>query len=124
MTRKKAQIEVLLNNLAFIDRVESLKTTYYVFKGEIDYVIVSYRDAKYRSGSFNIVSSDMLVRIRNTFSGKQRLTRREIEEHRKMKRFAGKFDVLQALYVLVALGDAKLDRRSPKSRTLYFNIKA
>ena len=120
---KNPRVKLLLNDLRYIDTVEAKRTVYHVFQSDKDYLIFSYRDATYRSGNFNVVASDTMERIRRTFAGRQRITRREIEEHPRIKRFVKDFDVLQALYVLVAAKQATIDGRSPNSKTLYFNIR-
>lgn len=113
----------LLDNLTNLGLVESTRTVYYVFQSGKDYLIFSYKNATYKSGNFNVVMADMVERVRSTFTGKQRVTRKMVMEHQRMKKFAKDFDVLQALYILVAIGKASFDKRSPNDRTLYFNIK-
>ncbi len=117
------KVKVLLHDLKYIDKVESKRTIYYVFQAENDYLIFSYRDSTYSSGNFNVVMADTVERIRRIFPGKKRVTRRMIEEHPRLRRFAKYFDVLESLYVLVALKQASIDGRSPKAKKLYFNIK-
>jgi hypothetical protein len=113
----------LLNNLKFIDSVESKKTIYYIYQANKNYIVFSYRDSTYKSGNFNIVSGETIRRIFKIFNGEQRVTRRMIEEHPRMKRFSKSFDILQSLYVLVSLKMAIIDQRSKNSKTLFFNIK-
>jgi hypothetical protein len=123
MGTKNPKVRYLLNDLKYIDIVESKRAVYYVFQTGKDYLIFSYKDSTYRSGNFNVVAADTIDRIHRIFKGHKRVTRREIEEHPRMKRFAANFDVLQALYVLVALKQVSIDRRSLTGKALYFNFK-
>ena len=123
MLKKIPKVKYLLNDLTYIETVESKRTIYYVFHAGKDYAIFSYRDSTYRAGNFNIVMADTIERLYRIFKGKRRITRREIEEHPRMKRFVADFDVLQALYVMVAVKEASIDQRSPNDKALYFNFK-
>jgi hypothetical protein len=69
------------------------------------------------------VRAETIERVYRAFRGEKRVTRRQVEEHPRMKSFTADFDVLQALYVMVALKQTSIDKRSPKSRALYFNFK-
>lgn len=120
---KIPRLPELLEDLTFLGLVESTRTVYYVFLSGKDYIIFSYKSAAYKSGNFNVVMADMVERVKSTFSGKKRVTRKMVMEHPRMKKFAKDFDVLQALYILIALEKATFDKRSPNDRTLYFNIK-
>ncbi len=123
MRKKTPKVKYLLNDLKYIETVESKRAVYYVLQTGKDYLIFSYKDSTYRSGNFNVVMADTIERIHRIFNGHKRVTRREIEEHPRMKRFVADFDVLQALYVLVALKQASIDRRSLTGKALYFNFK-
>lgn len=123
MRTKTPKVKHLLNDLKYIETVESKRTVYYVFQTGKDYLIFSYRNTTYRSGNFNVVVADTIDRIHRIFKGQKRVTRREVEEHPRMKRFTADFDVLQALYVMVALKLSSIDGRSPNDRALYFNFK-
>ena len=123
MPKRTPKVKSLLNDLIYIETVESKKTIYYVFHAGKDYAIFSYRDSTYRAGNFNMVMADTIERLHRTFKGHRRITNREIKEHPRMKRFVDKFDVLQALYVMVAMKQASIDRRSPNNKALYFNFK-
>lgn len=116
------RIASIFANLQYIDSVETSKTVYYVFQNLDDFVLYSFRDAGYKAGYFSVVASETIDRIHKTFSGRQRVTRKEIEVHPKMKKFLNNFDVLHSLYVLIALRKASIDKRSKQARTLYFNI--
>jgi hypothetical protein len=119
---KTSKLPDLLSNLKYINKVQSKRTVYYVFQSEKDYLLFSYSNSTYRAGNFNVVMADMVERIKSIFVGKPRITRKMVEEHPQMKKFAKDFDVLQALYVLVATGQASIDKRSPNVLRLYFNI--
>lgn len=123
MRKKTPKVKYLLNDLKYLETVESKRAVYYVFQTGKDFLIFSYKDSTYRSGNFNVVMADTIERIHRIFKGHKRVTRREIEEHPRMKRFVADFDVLQALYVLVALKQASIDKRSLSGKALYFNFR-
>jgi hypothetical protein len=123
MTKKSPKINQLLNNAVYVGKVTTKKTVYYVFQTEKDYLLFSFKDATYMSGNFNVVMADTVERIYSAFKGKKRVTRADIECHSQMKKFVTGFETLQTLYVLVAQKRASIDRRSPNTTTLYFNIK-
>ncbi|MFZ1041466.1 MAG: hypothetical protein WCA79_07195 [Anaerolineales bacterium] len=68
--------------------------------------------------------ADTVEPIHCIFKGQKRITRREIEEHPRMKSLTANFDVLQASYVIAATKQAFVHRRSPNDRALYFNFKS
>jgi hypothetical protein len=123
MRKKTPKVKYLLNDLQYIGSTESKRTIYYVFQTGKDYLICSYRDSTYRSGNFNVVMADTIERVYRIFNGEKRVTRRQIEEHPRMKKFIADFDVLQALYVMVAMRQVSIDRRSLNAKALYFNFK-
>lgn len=108
--------------LEFIGIVNSKKTVYYVFGGGDDYLVCSFRDATYQRGNFNIVPRTSAERILSEFKGEKRVTSKAVQDHPKMKAFFAGFEVLQALYVLAATGNVKIDRRSPRKTKLFFNF--
>lgn len=123
-TQRRPNLEKLLKKLDYKGTVDSMRTVYYVYAaGEDFYMIFSIKNSNYKAGNFNVVSTDMVNRIMRTFGGKSRITRRNIEENPRMKKFVGTFDVLQTLYVIVAMGWASIDKRSPNANKLYFNIR-
>src|SRR5690349_9593515 len=108
MRRTPPILKSLIQDPEYIGKVMSKKTLYYVFQTGKYYLVFSYRDSTYRKGNFNVVSMETTERIYKIFRGKKKLTRREIEAHSGMKRFVADFDVLQALYVMVALRQASI----------------
>jgi hypothetical protein len=125
MRKSTPQLKVLLNEAEYIDKVPSRTALYYVFKVRRYYLIFTYKDTNYRSGNFNIADIETVERIYRIFKGKKGITRREIEDHSSMKRFVVDFDVLQALYVMVALDQAFITKRSLKAKSgpLIFNFR-
>jgi hypothetical protein len=124
MPKNAPKVKYLLNDLQYIGMTESKRTVYYVFQSGKDYLIFSYRDSTYRSGHFNVVRAETIERVYRVFRGEKRVTRRQVEEHPRMKSFTADFDVLQALYVMVAMKQASIDRRSLNNKALYFNFKS
>lgn len=123
MAKKIPNIRELIENAEYINKVNTKKTVYYVFFTKPDYLIFSYRDATYKSGNFNYVAADTVTRIQEAFKGKKRVTSKDIQSHPQMKKFITRFDFLNVLYVLVAMKQAAIDKRSLNQPTLYFNFK-
>lgn len=123
MPKKTPKINQLLNDAVYVGKTSTRKTAYYVFQTEKDYLLFTFKDAKYMSGNFNLVMADTVDRIYTAFRGKKRVTRADIESHPQMKKFVTGFEALQTLYILVAKKRASIDQRSLNKMTLYFNIK-
>lgn len=121
MATSLPKIEEVFKDVQLIDKVYSQKTVYYVCESGKNYLVFSFKDSTYVNGFFNVVSGDMVERITRIFGGSKGITAKEINEHPQMKRFAKRFSVLQALYVLVGQKRAKIDGRR-KAKRLYFNI--
>ena len=117
------QVKSLMSMMQFKGEVASKRQIYYLFESKKGYVLFSLSSPN--TGNFSVVDPDAVHSAEKIFAGKRGITRKTFEEHPKMTRLIkkGSFDALLILYVLVALGKAKIDGRI-KSRTLYFNIKS
>lgn len=109
--------------MQFKGEVASKRQIYYLFESKKGYVLFSLSSPT--TGNFSVVDPDTVSYAERLFAGKQGIKKKTLEEHPKMSRLIKKdtFDALLILYVLVALGKAKIDHRK-KSRALHFNIKA
>lgn len=108
--------------LEYKDQVISKKAIYQVVSSGDDYIVYSFRTSDHRKGNFNHVTRGNIDRIFKEFAGEQRVTCAMMLSNPKIGRFFDRFSLLQTLYAMVAIKLAKIDRRSPKSNTLYFNF--
>jgi hypothetical protein len=98
------------------------KTIYQVIATGDDFIVYSFRTADHRRGNFNHVTRGNIDRVFKEFAGEQRVTCTMMLSNPKIGRFFDRFSLLQTLYAMVAIKQAKIDHRSPKSNTLYFNF--
>ena len=117
-------IKSLVQGLSYVDRVAGKRQTYYVFRGHDYFLVLSFSKTKRQAGNFNIVESEAVDYVRPRFRGKKAVTSNDVVVKAKRSRHvASALAALNILYVLAALGDAKVDARrvGPK---LYFNFKS
>jgi hypothetical protein len=109
--------------LSFRGKVDGQRQTYYVFEGDKFFFVCSFSRAKPKAGNFNIVGGEAVRYVRKLAGGGQGVTSQDLYRRSRMPRHIGSaLEALNILYVLVALGDAKIDRRHT-GRQLHFNIK-
>jgi hypothetical protein len=117
-------IQSLLQGLSYVNEVDGKRQTYYVFRGNDCFLVLSFSRTKSRAGNFNIVESEAVEYVRHRFRGKKAVTSNDIVAKAKRSRHVpNSLAALNILYVLAALGDLKVDARrvGPK---LYFNFKS
>ncbi len=116
------QVKTLMNMMQYKGEVASKRQIYYLFESKKGYVLFSLPSPT--TGNFSVVDPDAVSYAERLFAGKQGITRKTLEEHPKMSRLIkkGTFDALLILYVLVALGKAKIDGRI-RAKSLCFNIR-
>ena len=108
----------ILRNLDYVNEVEAKRQTYYVFEGSQFYALLTKGRSK-NSYHVNTVPAETVKHLRKAYGGRQKLTVTQVMS--KSRRFSDRFATLSALYVLCALGEAKIDRRYHEKQ-LYFNI--
>ena len=116
-------IRSLVKGLKYCGEAKGKRQTYLVFESAAGYVVMSASRTKRASGYFNLVSRDAVARIRKRYAGKRDVTAKLLATR---SRGAGVRDALQALnilYVLVAIGAARVDDRHADTR-LHFNVAA
>lgn len=115
-------IRSLSKGLAFQGQVKGTKQTYYVFAGHNAFFVFSFSRAKPKAGYFNMVSFEAAKYADKLLRGRQGVTAQELHKRSRTPRLVGSaLEALNILYVLVAAGRAKIDRRH-KTRQLFFNI--
>ncbi|MCL4394819.1 MAG: hypothetical protein M1482_08475 [Chloroflexi bacterium] len=118
------KVEKTFGELHYLGQMVSRIKTYYVFRGDDHYLVVSYSAP--HTGNFSIVASEAVNFVQDHFAGKKGITKHDIEDHpAKAKYIKGTFDILNIFYVLVATKQASIDRSLSKGATvpLHFNIR-
>lgn len=115
-------IKSLSAGLSFRGNVSGRRQKYYVFEGKNSYFVFSFSRAKPKSGYFNMVSNEAVAYVQRLARGTQGLTAQALEKRsRKPKLIGSPLEALNVLYVLVAIGGAKIDHRH-KDKQLFFNV--
>ena len=108
--------------LTFRGRVEGQRQTYDVFEGKKFFFVCSFSRSKRKAGNFNIVDAEAVRYVQRLAGGEHGVTSRDLHERSRTPRHIGSpLEALNVLYVLVAIGGAKIDRRH-KGKQLFFNI--
>jgi hypothetical protein len=116
-------IRNLTTGLRYKGEVEGKRQTYYVFEGKSQYLVMSFSRSKANAGNFNVVASDAVGYVARRFAGRQRLTAKILyNTSRRPKLVRDRLAALNILYVLVAIGRAKIDARFHE-REIYFNLR-
>lgn len=111
----------LIAGLDFRGTVEGQRQTYYVFEGEGFFFICSFSRRKKKAGNFNIVDLEAVRHAERLLGRRLRVTAQELYQRSRNRRHVGTaLEALNILYVLVATGRLRIDRRH-KGRQLVFN---
>ena len=115
-------IKKLVQGLSYVGEAAGKRQTYYVFRGQDYFLVLSFSKTKPQAGNFNIVDSEAVDYVRNRLRGKKGVTANDVVARARRSRHVPRsLAALNILYVLVALGDAKVDTRRV-SPQLYFNF--
>lgn len=110
-------------NIEYCGEVVAPRRNYTVFRSNRQYLLLSKKSNSLVQGDFVAIKSDAVERLAKRLRGQTKLTTSVIlERTRSGQYFKTRFDVLNVLYVLLALKRARIDRRF-KRRALYFNVK-
>jgi hypothetical protein len=113
-----------LTQLSYVGKVQGQRQVYHVFEGGDRYLIASASRSKPNAGYFNLVEKGTLDYVYKRLSGERGVTSQYIvRQAKRTKRIVDSLHALNILYVLVALGKAKIDRKR-EGRRLYFDIQA
>ncbi|HLC02698.1 MAG TPA: hypothetical protein VJK02_06650 [Anaerolineales bacterium] len=111
-----------LTNLTYVGKVQGQRQTYHVFEGGDSYLIASPSRSKPNAGYFNLVEKTAVDYVLKRIKGERGITSQLIVQRaRRTKRIVDSLHALNILYVLVALGKAKIDRKR-EGRRLYFDV--
>ena len=115
-------IKSLSAGLSFRGNVVGRRQKYYIFEGKDSYFIFSFSRAKPKSGYFNMVSTEAVTYVERLARGEQGVTAQSLNKRSRKPKFIGSaLEALNILYVLVAIGSAKIDHRH-KDKQLFFNV--
>jgi hypothetical protein len=112
----------LVQGLTYLGSVTGKKQTYHVFEGAGFFLVLSFSRAKRGAGNFNIVDAAAVEYVHRRFAGKSGVTTGDVvKKTRQSRRVRDALAALNMLYVLAAMGRAKVDARrgGPK---LFFNV--
>lgn len=120
----RKSIARLQSGLVFRGEVAAVRQTYYVFEAEGAYFLLSFALAESKAGSgyFNVVDAKAVDYVRERFAGGRAVTAKEVAARaRRTAHAPSNLAALNILYVLVALGRAKIVREGT-NRQLVFSI--
>jgi hypothetical protein len=113
-----------LSMLEPVGGAQGLKQTYDVLRGRKYYVVGSMSRVKRRSGNFNVVAAEAVEATHEAFGGQEAVTSKMVRQRLQRRGISVEtLEALNILYVLVALGKARVDRRRSQ-RELFFNLTA
>lgn len=116
------RVKEVLAELRYVGEAEGVRQKYFVFRGQQHYLVLSFKKDDAAAGNFNIVEADAVAYVEGKFRGVKGLTSKQLyEESRRTRPFKDRLAALNALYVLVAAGQATVDHRF-KPGTLVFNL--
>ena len=120
--RRTVNLKSLSAGLSFRGKVSGHRQTYYVFEGGEFFFVCSFSRTKPKAGNFNLVGLEAVSYVERLVRGEQGVTARDLYRRSRTPRYIDSaLQALNILYVLVATGRAKIDRRH-KGRQLFFNI--
>lgn len=112
----------VLGGMDYVGEVAATKRVYSVFSYGKGYILASNKTYSVWEGDFVIVPGRHVEYLAKRLKGQSALTTKAIKDRTRKASFArDRFNVLNGLYVLIALGRAKIDRRY-KQRAIYFNV--
>lgn len=127
VTKREARKKIasLQSGLAFRGEVTGVRQTYFVLEAEGMFFVMSFAlsEAKPGAGYFNVVTAKAVDYVRDRFSGERKVTAKEVaSQARRTKHAPTSLIALNILYVLVALGEAKIVSEGA-NRQLVFSIR-
>ena len=118
-------IRKLQQGLKYRGRVAAIRQTYHVFEASDYFFVLSFALSRSRRGSgyFNAVSSAAVHYVQGHLGGKSGVTAKDVfAVARRTRHVPTRLMALNILYVLVALGQARI-LRSGEHRQLFFALR-
>jgi hypothetical protein len=115
-------VKKLVQGLTYLGAVKGKRQTYYVFKGSGLFLVLSFSRAKRSAGNFNVVEAKAVDYVHQRFAGKSGVTTSDaVKKARRSRHVPNALVALNILYVLTAMGRAKVDARHSGPK-LFFNV--
>jgi hypothetical protein len=118
-------IRSLQRGLRYCGRVAAVRQTYHVFESERFFLALSFARSRSRraSGYFNLIDKAAVDYVQERVGGSRGVTANEVvEAARRTGHVPTRLLALNVLYVLVALGRARITRAG-EHRQLYFAVR-
>ena len=115
-------IRDLSAGLSYEGKVAGRRQTYFVFSSPKAFFVFSFSRAKPKAGYFNMVTRQAHQYVRRLTRGRQGVTAQDVNKRARTRKHVGSsLEALNVLYVMVALGEAKIDQRHTGIQ-LFFNV--
>ena len=115
-------IRDLSAGLSYEGKVSGRRQTYYVFSSPKAFFVFSFSRAKPKAGYFNMVTRDAHAYVHRLTRGRQAVTAQDVTKRARNRKHVGSaLEALNVLYVMVALGEARIDQRHTGIQ-LFFNV--
>ena len=112
----------LVKGLKYLGSVTGKKQTYHVFSGAAFFLVLSFSRSKRGAGNFNVVEAAAVEYVHKRFAGKSNVTTSDVvKKTRRTRHVRNALAALNMLYVLAAMGRAKVDARRSGPK-LFFNV--
>lgn len=112
----------LVRGLRYLGSATGKKQTYHVFGGAGFFFVLSFSRSKRGAGNFNVVNAAAVEYVHKRFAGKSNVTTSDVvKQTRRTRHVRDALAALNMLYVLAAMGRAKVDARRSGPR-LFFNV--
>jgi hypothetical protein len=67
-------VKSLVQTLSYVGKATGKRQTYFVFRGEGDFLVLSFSKTKPQAGNFNIVDAEAVDYVRSRFAGAKAVT--------------------------------------------------
>lgn len=118
-------IKQLQQGLDYCGRVAAVRQTYHVFQAKDAYLVLSFARSKDRKGSgyFNLIAQAAVEYVQGRVGGRSGVTANDVvQAGRRTKHITGRLQALNILYVMVALGQAAI-QKAGANRQLFFAVR-
>jgi hypothetical protein len=114
----KAQEAV--SDLRYEGEATGTRQTYYIFRGRQHFLVLSFKRNEPTAGNFNIIASSAVAYAEAKYRGARGITARQVlADARRTRHFKDRFAALNTLYVLVALGRARVSNPGKPGALLF-----
>ena len=118
------KLKNMLAGMEYCGEVAGPKRHYTVFRNRTGYVLCSQKTDSVWKGDFAIVRSKAVEYMAGRLKRQTGLTSALIRDRTRTAQFTReRFDVLNGMYVLIALGRAKVDTRYKQGSAQHFNVR-